>query len=87
MTEHVTKVLKRGIVVIPKALRSEVGLGEGDLVVMRRDGDRIIIEPLERMLTLVTIDHKTVDKILREAKREERLLESEKMRRIVGAER
>ena len=34
MTEHVTRVLKKGIIVIPKVLREEVGIKEGDLVVL-----------------------------------------------------
>jgi len=52
MTEHVTRVLRKGVIVIPKALRKEVGLKEGDLIIMKKVEDKIVIEPLERKLTL-----------------------------------
>jgi len=84
MKEHVTKVLKKGIIVIPKALRIEVGLKEGDLVIVKRVGDRIVIEPLERKLTLVTVSSELVDKILRELDEEERILEKDKLKSMLG---
>jgi len=85
MTEHVARVLKKGIIVLPKALRAEVGLKEGDLVVLRRAGKSIIIEPLEQKLVFITVDPKLADKILREIDEEERLLELEKTRHSLGA--
>ena len=87
MTEHVTRVLKKGIIVIPKVLREEVGIKEGDLVVVKRVEDRIVIEPLERRLTLVTVDSGLVDRILREVDEEEKRLEMEKLKRIFGVEK
>ncbi len=86
MTEHVTRVLKKGIVVIPKALRKEVGIKEGDLIVMRRAGNGIIIEPLDHMLTLVNLDQNSIDRILREADNEEKKLENKKLKRALGVE-
>lgn len=86
MTEHVTRVLKKGVVVIPKVLREEVGIKEGDLVVVKRVEDRIVIEPLERRLTLVTVDSELVDRILREVDEEEKRLEMEKLKRVFGVE-
>ena len=86
MTEHVTRVLRKGIIVIPKVLREEVGIKEGDLVVVKRVEDRIVIEPLERRLTLVTIDPELVDKILREVDEEEKKLELRKLKRVLGVE-
>jgi len=85
MAEHVTRVSRKGVVVIPKALREEAGIREGDLVVVKRVEDKIVIEPLERNLTLVTVDPGLVDRILREADEEERRLEAEKLRRVFGA--
>jgi len=35
MTEHVSRVLRKGIVVLPKALREKADIKEGELVVMR----------------------------------------------------
>jgi len=87
VTEHVTRVLKKGVVVIPKVLREEVGIKEGDLVVVKRVEDRIVIEPLERRLTLVTVDSGLVDRILREVDEEEKRLEMEKLKRIFGVEK
>lgn len=86
MTEHVTRVLKKGIVVIPKALREEVGIKEGDLIVIRRTGSSIIIEPLDHMLTLVNLDQNSIDRILREADKEEKKLENKKLKRALGVE-
>ena len=86
MTEHVTRVLKKGVIVIPKVLREEVGIKEGDLVVVKRVEDRIVIEPLERRLTLVTVDSGLVDRILREIDEEEKRLEMEKLKRVFGVE-
>ncbi|RLE63513.1 MAG: AbrB family transcriptional regulator [Thermoprotei archaeon] len=86
MTEHVTRVLKKGVVVIPKVLREEVGIKEGDLVVVKRVEDRIVIEPLERRLTLVTVDSELVDRILREVDEEEKRLEMKKLKRVFGVE-
>ena len=82
-----TRVLKKGVVVIPKVLREEVGIKEGDLVVVKRVEDRIVIEPLERRLTLVTVDSGLVDRILREVDEEEKRLEMEKLKRIFGVEK
>ena len=86
MTEHVTRVLKKGVVVIPKVLREEVGIKEGDLVVVKRVENRIVMEPLERRLTLVTVDSGLVDRILREVDEEEKRLEMGKLKRVFGVE-
>ena len=41
------KVNKKGMIVIPKAIREEVGIKESDIVVMRVEGNRIIIEKVD----------------------------------------
>jgi len=86
MTEHVTRVLKKGVVVIPKVLREEVGIKEGDLVVVKRVENGIVMEPLERRLTLVTVDSGLVDRILREVDEEEKKLEMKRLKRVFGVE-
>jgi AbrB family looped-hinge helix DNA binding protein len=41
------RVNKKGVIVIPKALREEIGLNEGDLVKMRVEGGKIVIERID----------------------------------------
>lgn len=41
------KVYKKGIIVIPKAIREEVRINEGDIVKMRVEGGKIIIEKID----------------------------------------
>ncbi len=51
-----TTIDRAGRVVIPKALRDELGLGEGgDIVVTARDG-RIEIEPVTVAMRVITTD-------------------------------
>lgn len=45
--EAITKVNKKGIVVIPKGIREEIGLREGDTVRIRVEDGRIIIEKVD----------------------------------------
>mgnify|MGYP001772584201 FL=1 len=45
--EAVTKVNKKGIVVIPKGIREEIGLKEGDTVKIRVEDGRIVIEKVD----------------------------------------
>ena len=53
-------------------------------VVMKNVEGRIVIEPLERKLTLIRVGAEVVEKILREVDEEERILEREKLKRILG---
>jgi AbrB family looped-hinge helix DNA binding protein len=41
------RVNKKGVIVIPKVLREEIGLNEGDLVKMRVEGGKIVIERID----------------------------------------
>ena len=45
--EATTKVNKKGIIVIPKGIREMVGLKEGDVVRIRVEGNKIIIEKVD----------------------------------------
>lgn len=84
MSAHITKVQRKGIIVIPKALREEVGLKEGDIVIAKAVKGKIIIEPLENKVKLVTVDYSIVDKILREIDEEEKRLERRKLAEALG---
>jgi AbrB family looped-hinge helix DNA binding protein len=41
------KVGKKGIIVIPKAIREEAGLKEGDVIIVKVEGKKIVIEKIE----------------------------------------
>ena len=45
--EAVTKVNKKGIAVIPKGIREEIGLKEGDTVRIKVEDGRIVIEKVD----------------------------------------
>ncbi len=78
----VLRVRKKGILILPKKLREEVGLREGDEVVVETRDNTIIMKPLRPLI--VDVDPKLVDEILKEEYRleEERykgMLESEEV--------
>lgn len=43
-------VLSKGLITIPKKIREEVGMKEGDIAKVRVEGNKIIIEPKEENL-------------------------------------
>jgi len=45
MTNEITKIGKRGTVVIPAELRKQMHLKEGDLVIAENHGDGILLKP------------------------------------------
>ena len=45
MTNEITKIGKRGTVVIPAKLRKQMHLKEGDLVIAENHGDGILLKP------------------------------------------
>ncbi|BAB64965.1 putative antitoxin [Sulfurisphaera tokodaii str. 7] len=45
--ETITKVNKKGIIVIPKGIRDEIGLKEGDAVKITVEGNKIVIEKID----------------------------------------
>ncbi|MEM2144644.1 MAG: AbrB/MazE/SpoVT family DNA-binding domain-containing protein [Candidatus Jordarchaeaceae archaeon] len=80
MSEDVVVVGKKHVVVIPVKIRKKVGLKEGDLIKMRVEGNRIILEPLspDPFKTLAEVigtpyteedDEKRAEKWLRDARR------------------
>ena len=77
----VVKVGRKGVVVLPKALRELVGIEEKSLVILGVEEGRIIIKPLKVIRVEAT---KKARRGLEEALSEEYRLEEEKTRRIVG---
>lgn len=47
--EEITKLQPRGILTIPKKLRAELNLDENSLVKIKKDGYRLIIEPVKTL--------------------------------------
>ncbi len=84
MDEHVTTV-KNGVIPIPRALLERAGIHDGDLVVVKTSGKRIVIEPLQYKPTLANLDPSLIDKVLREADEEEKRLEAKKLRDLLTA--
>ena len=75
----VTKVGRKGVIVIPKALRELIGIEEKSLVILRVEGDEILIKPLKVLRVEAS---KEARKVLEEALSEEYWLEEEKAGRI-----
>lgn len=71
------KVRKKGVLILPKALRKATGIDEGE-VVAEAEENTIIIKPLKPRV--VKIDQCIVEELLNE----ERRLEEEKFREILG---
>ncbi len=62
------KVRKKGLIILPKALREEAGIREGEEVLAEVIGDTIIIRPLEPRV--VSIDSRVIEEIIAEERRE-----------------
>lgn len=43
------KILNKGLMTIPKAMREKVGIKEGDVAKARVEGNKIVIEPREEV--------------------------------------
>ncbi len=64
----VLRVRKKGILILPKALRTRVGIEENSEVLVEVKGDAIILRPLKPKV--VDVDTDTIKKIVEEEKRE-----------------
>jgi AbrB family looped-hinge helix DNA binding protein len=62
------RVGRKGVVVIPKALREAVNIGEGDELVAEVVGDAIVLRPLRPKV--VDIDVEEADRVISEERRE-----------------
>jgi len=76
-SRFVLKVRKKGVLILPKALRETIGINEGE-VIAEAEENTIIIKPLKPRI--VKIDRRVVEELLSEEKR----LEEEKFREIFG---
>ena len=59
------KITRNYQLTIPKAIREELKLKEGDIVEVYREGDRIVIKKLERFDEIKDFLPKDFDKILK----------------------
>jgi len=64
----VVKVRRKGVLILPKALREQVGIEEGDEVVAEVIGESIVLKPLKPRV--VDVDVRKVHEIIREEKKE-----------------
>ena len=60
----VLKVRRKGVLILPKKLREEVGIREGDDVIVEVEGDKLVLRVLRPRV--VDIDPDLVEKLLRE---------------------
>jgi len=71
----VTRVGKKGAIYIPKRVMERLGIGEGDRVIMRVEGRKLILEFIPDPLLLALRQKKwarvTVEEIKRESEREQ----------------
>ncbi|MGQ4892114.1 MAG: AbrB/MazE/SpoVT family DNA-binding domain-containing protein [Candidatus Njordarchaeia archaeon] len=74
----VVKVRKKGIIILPKRIREQANLSEGDDLLAIVEEGKIILEKLEPLK--VKVDPKEIEKILRE----ELVLEDKKIEEILG---
>jgi len=75
-----TKVSKRRVIVIPKAVAEAVKIREGQRVRVMAVGDRIVIEP-ERDAVWLALYGRKIGRILPEEIEEESLIEQKKLSR------
>ncbi len=73
-----TKIGKKRVVVIPKAIAEAVKIHEGQKIRIIAMGDRILIEPVRDAIWLALYGKK-IGKILPEEVEEESILEQEKL--------
>ena len=60
----VLKVRKKGILILPKKLREEAGISEGDEVIVEAEKGKLVIRVLKPKV--VDVDPDLVEKLLRE---------------------
>ncbi|MHA1606829.1 MAG: AbrB/MazE/SpoVT family DNA-binding domain-containing protein [Candidatus Freyarchaeota archaeon] len=77
---YMLKVGRKGIVVLPKALREEMGVGEGDLLVLEKKGEEFSVRPVKPLV--VRVDLRRVEELLGE----ELALEESKFKGMIRCE-
>ena len=73
MISKIVRMGKKGVVVIPKEVRDSLHLAEGTPFILEVRGSEIVMRPL--IPEKVNLDTETIQRIVREAKREELRLE------------
>jgi len=76
MTLFILKVRKKGVVILPKKLRTKAGIEEDSEVIAEIKGNEVLLRPLKPVV--VRVDWTAVEKILYE----EDKIEEEKLREI-----
>ena len=84
MVEGITKISKKGIIIIPKNVRDAAGFNEGDPIIVKSENGKIILERLENNIVTVNIDQKTLEEILESIKKDEKILEDNKFKRALN---
>ena len=56
------RIITGGKIVIPAALRREMGLSDGDVVAIERDGDQIVLKSRKHVLREIQAQFKTLVK-------------------------
>ncbi|MHA1589074.1 MAG: AbrB/MazE/SpoVT family DNA-binding domain-containing protein [Candidatus Njordarchaeales archaeon] len=75
--EVILKIGKKGIIVLPKRIRDAMGVREGDSLIAKIEGRRIILEPFRPIR--IRINREIIDKLLEE----EIILEKESIQEIL----
>lgn len=71
------KVRKKGVVILPKAVRVEVGIGDGSVMELETRKEYLVLRPVR--VKLVEISAKSAAELVRRIKREEKKLEERKV--------
>ncbi len=77
MLRTIVKLGKKGIIVLPKGIREAIGVNEGDKLVVKVEGDKLVLKPLKPLV--VDVDPGVVREILRK----ERKLEEERIAKFL----
>jgi len=77
MALFILKVRKKGVVILPKELRTKAGIEEDSEVVAEIRGNEVLLRPLKPVI--VRVDWASVEKILHEGNK----VEEEKLREIL----
>jgi len=77
MALFILKVRKKGVVILPKELRTKTGIEEDSEVVAEIRGNEVLLRPLKPVI--VRVDWASVEKILHEGNK----VEEEKLREIL----
>jgi len=69
------KLRKKGVIILPKDVREELGVKENDILLGEMKGEELVLRPLKPKI--VRVDPKMVEEILKEEGEAERRKEEE----------